>query len=344
MSGDDHKPLTLAALAEAIGARLEGDPDTEIDGVATLTGAGERQVSFFHNRRYRSQLAETRAAAVILADEQREHCRVSALVHPNPYLAYARAATLLQPQGSTGATIAQSAVIAPDAQIGDDVSVGPCSVIESGVVIGEGSRIGPGCVIGRGTTIGKGCLLAANITLCHEVILGDRVQIHPGAVIGADGFGLAPDNGAWVKVPQLGRVVIGNDVEIGANTTIDRGALEDTRIGNGVKIDNLVQIAHNVEIGDHTAIAGCVGIAGSATIGSRCQIGGGAGILGHLQIADGVVVTATSLVDRSLDTAGVYSSSLPVQDNRHWKRNAARLRHLDQWIRSGTNHQADKGK
>ncbi|GAB6041477.1 UDP-3-O-(3-hydroxymyristoyl)glucosamine N-acyltransferase [Endothiovibrio diazotrophicus] len=326
--------VTLAELAEAIGAALDGDGALRVSGVATLERAGPGQLSFFHNARYRGPLRQTRAAAVILAPAERAACPVAALVHERPHLAYARAAALLHPVPPGTAGVHPSAVVAPGAALGEGVSIGPNSVVEEGARLAAGCEVGPGCVIGRGAELREGCRLVANVTLCHGVRLGRRVLVHPGAVIGADGFGLAQEtDGRWIKVPQLGGVEIGDDVEIGANTTIDRGALEDTVLEEGVKLDNQIQIAHNVRVGAHTAMAGCVGVAGSAVIGKRCQIGGAAVVLGHLEIADDVVVTATSLVDRSINEPGTYSSSLPVMANRDWKRNAARLRHLDELAR-----------
>jgi len=211
--------------------------------------------------------------------------------------------------------------------------IGAAAVIEEGAQIGAHTSIGPGCVIGRDVIVGDDCCLAANVTLCHGVRLGTRVLVHPGVVIGGDGFGIANDDGVWEKVPQLGAVTIGDDVEIGANTTIDRGALRDTVIGCGVKIDNLVQVGHNVQIGEHTAIAACVAIGGSAKIGRRCTIGGAASLAGHLEIADDVHLTATSAVPNSISAPGVYSSGMPVQENRAWRRNVVRMRHLDDMAR-----------
>ena len=326
--------LTLAELAEAIGAELHGDGAARVEGVATLDRAGAAELSFFHNAKYRHQLADTRAAAVILAPSERQHCPVTALVHERPHLAYARAAALLNPEPPAAAGIHPGAVVEAGAEIDPSASVGPNSVVETGARVAAGCVIGPGCVVGRDVVLGEESRLVANVTLCHGVRIGRRVLIHPGAVVGADGFGLAQEaDGGWTKVPQLGGVEVGDDVEIGANTTIDRGALEDTVLERGVKLDNQIQIAHNVRVGEHTAMAGCVGVAGSARIGKRCQIGGGAVVLGHLEICDDVVVTSTSLVDRSIKEPGVYSSSLPVMANRDWKRNAARLRHLDELAR-----------
>ena len=226
-----------------------------------------------------------------------------------------------------------SANVAIGAVVDNSASIGAGAVIEDGARIGARTAIGPGCVVGHDAIVGNDCRLAANVTLCHGVRLGERVLIHPGVVIGADGFGIANDGGVWEKVPQLGAVEICDDVEIGANTTIDRGALRDTFIGCGVKIDNLVQIGHNVQIGEHTAIAACVAIGGSAKVGRRCTIGGAASLAGHLEIVDDVHLTATSAVPNSITVPGVYSSGMPVQENRAWRRNVIRMRHLDEMAR-----------
>jgi len=324
--------ITLGELAEQIGAALHGDPECTVQGIATLQHAEPGTISFLANPRYRKFLSTTSATAVILGPEDQEACPVIALVSSNPYLSYARAAEVLYPRDSPSYGIHPSAVIDPTAQVHERSWIGPNSVVEARAVVSVNVQIGAGCVVGAGSVVGEGCRLVANVTLCRDVVIGDRVLIHPGAVIGSDGFGIANDNGNWVKVPQLGSVEIGDDVEIGANTTIDRGALENTVIGKGVKLDNQIQVAHNVQIGAYTAIAGCVGIAGSAKIGQRCMIGGGAGILGHLEIADDVQVTAMSLVSKSVTEAGVYSSGVPLQTNPAWRKNAARFKQLDEIV------------
>lgn len=325
--------MTLGALAEALSAELHGDAQTRIRAVAPLADAKAGEISFLSNRRYFPQLSSTSASAVILSAQFAEDCPTAAVVTDNPYLGYARAAALLNPVAAVVGGIHPSAIVAAGATVGVGTSIDAAAVIEDGACIGARTSIGPGCVIGRDVVVGDDCRLVANVTLCHGVRLGSRVLLHPGVVIGADGFGIANDDGVWVKVPQLGAVDIDDDVEIGANTTIDRGALRDTIIGCGVKIDNLVQIGHNVEIGEHTAIAGCVAIAGSAKIGRRCTIGGAASIGGHLEIADDVHLTATSAVPNSLTTPGVYSSGMPVQENRVWRRNVIRMFHLDDMAR-----------
>ena len=325
--------MTLGVLAEQAGAVVHGDANCLIENVATLQSAQRGQIAFLANSRYRRYLSDTGASAVILTPAELAQCPTSALVAENPYLVFARVATLLNPAPVAGQGIHPSAVIATDCDIDPSVSIAPHVVVESGARIGRGSVIGPGCVVGCDSEIGAGSRLYANVTLYHRTTIGDRATIHSGVVIGSDGFGMANDNGTWVKVPQLGRVVIGNDVEIGANTTIDRGALDDTVIGDGVRLDNQIQVAHNVQIGAHTAVAGCVGIAGSTQIGQRCQIGGGVGIVGHLTIVDDVYITAMSLVSGNINKPGLYSSGTPLETNSSWQKNAVRFRQLDDMAR-----------
>jgi UDP-3-O-[3-hydroxymyristoyl] glucosamine N-acyltransferase len=322
--------LTLKAIAEHIGAQLKGSEQTLVSGLATLAQAAATDLSFLSNRHYINDLKNTRAAAVILTEADSKRCAVPCLITANPYLGYARAARLLYPDSGLAETgIHPSAWVHPQARIAADAYVGAQAVIERDCVIEAGVLIGPGCILGAGVRIGTGSRLVARVTLCAQVILGERVIIHPGAVIGADGFGLAHDGQDWVKIPQLGGVRIGNDVEIGANTTIDRGALEDTIIEDDVKLDNQIQIGHNSLVGAHTAIAGCCGIAGSTRIGRRCLIGGGVGIAGHLEIADDVQIAAGSGVRQSITEAGVYASGTPLQPLKQWHRNHARFKHLD---------------
>ena len=323
----------LGDLAERIGAELFGDPDIAIDRVAVLDTAGPSAVAFLSNRRYRPYLESTKAGAVILGPEFREACPVPALVLDNPYLGYARVATLLSPVVVPAPCVAPSAVIESGATVAPDASIGAHCVVEDGATIGAGTLIEAGSFLGRGSAIGPHGRIAPGVVICRGVRIGARAIIHPGAVIGADGFGIANDDGVWVKIPQFGGVRIGDDVEIGANTTIDRGALEDTVIEDGVKLDNLIQIGHNVQIGAHTAIAACTAIGGSARIGRRCTIAGAVSIAGHLEIADDVHLTATSAVPNTIREPGVYSSGMPVQENRAWRRNIARLRQLDDMAR-----------
>lgn len=325
--------LSLGELAQRLGAELHGDPTVAVERIAGLENATSGAVSFLANRRYHKNLAGTKASAVILAPRDLSACPVAALVSENPYLGYARAAALLNPAAEIRGGVHPTAWISPQAHVDASAWIGAQGVVGDGAHIGPKVFVGPGCVVGEGVTIGPGSKLVASVTVCHGVKIGRRALIHPGAVIGGDGFGIANDNGVWVKIPQLGSVNIGDDVEIGANTSIDRGALEDTIIEDGVKIDNQVQVGHNVRIGAHTAIAGCVGIAGSARIGSRCTIGGAANIGGHLEIVDDVHITGASTLPNSLKEPGVYSSTMPVQENRAWRRNVARIRQLDDLAR-----------
>ena len=323
----------IGELAEHIGADLIGDPRIVVDRVAALHAAGPGALSFLSNRHYRSYLESTQASAVILAPEFANACPVPALVLDNPYLGYARAAALLSPAVETVPGIASSAVVDASATIAPDASVGAHCVIEAGASVGAGTSLGAGSFLGRDSSIGPHGCIAARVVISRGVHIGARAVVHSGAVLGADGFGIANDHGHWVKVPQLGGVRIGDDVEIGANTTIDRGALEDTVVEDGVKLDNLIQVGHNVRIGAHTAIAACVAIGGSARIGRRCTIAGAVSIAGHLEITDDVYLTATSAVPGSIREAGVYSSGMPIQENRAWRRNVVRLRQLDDMAR-----------
>lgn len=325
--------LKLGELAETLGAELRGDPERPVEGVATLAGAGPRDLSFFHNRRYRSDLTHTRAAAVLMEQHFVEESPTACLVMGNPYAGYARAAALLNAARTPSPGIHASSSVDERARVSGSASIGAHCVIGPKVRIGEEAVLGPGCVLEGEVDIGDAAILVANVTVCCRARIGERTIVHPGVVIGADGFGIANDDGVWVKVPQLGGVLIGNDVEIGANTTVDRGALEDTVIEDGVKLDNLIQIAHNVHIGAHTAIAACVAIGGSARIGRRCTIAGAASLAGHIRVADDVHLTATSAVPNSIRKPGVYSSGMPIQTNREWRRNAARMRQLDRMAR-----------
>lgn len=321
--------LTLAQIAEAIDGHLIGDADYLIDSVGTLAQATPQQISFLANTKYKKFLNETHAGAVIVATGLGSELSTNVIEAADPYVAYAKAASLLYPDLLSESGIHPTAWIDPTAVVADNVSIGPHVTIDKSVVIESGVSINAGSVIEPNVFIGENCRIKANVTLCHNVQIGQRVIIHPGAVIGADGFGIANDNGKWIKVPQIGCVVIGNDVEIGANTTIDRGAIEDTIIADGVKLDNQIQIAHNVIIGEHTVIAGCVGIAGSTRIGKYCAIGGGTGISGHLDIADGVQLTGMTMVTKSITESGVFSSGIPVEPTKQWHKNVVRYRQMD---------------
>jgi len=325
--------VTLGRLAEKLGLELRGDATCVVETVATLQNAGPGALSFLANPHYRPYLSATRASAVILSEDLAGECPAAALISANPYAAYARAAALLNPLPAWSGGVHPSAAVSEGSQVHASAWVGPQCVIESGVTIEEGVFVGPGCVVGAGARIAAGSRLVARVTVCGAARIGRRVTVHPGAVIGSDGFGLAKEGGRWLKVPQLGGVVIGDDVEIGANTTIDRGALDDTVLEDGVKLDNQIQVAHNVHIGAHTAIAGCVGISGSARIGRGCMLAGGVGVVGHLEIADNVVVTGMSMVTKSITQAGVYSSGLPAMPNDEFNRSFARFRRLDDLAR-----------
>lgn len=325
--------LTLGAIAEALGAQCHGDPHKRIAGVATLASAGAGDIAFLANAAYRDQLATTAAAAVILTEADRELCAVDCLIVSNPYLAFARVAALLDETPPPAVGRHPSAVVHGTARLHETVSLGAHCVIDAGAELGEGVSIGAGTVVGANCRIAAGSRLYANVTLYHGVILGQRCILHSGVVVGSDGFGYANDAGLWFKIPQTGGVVLGDDVEVGANTVIDRGALDDTRIGNGVKLDNLIQIAHNVQIGEHTAIAGCTAIAGSAKIGRYCTIAGGAGIVGHISVADRVHIAATTLVTKSITEAGAFASGTGMLPVTEWKKSVARFRQLDEMAR-----------
>jgi len=320
--------LTLGDIAKTIGAELEGDPGCEIRGIGTLENAQTGQISFLSNRRYASFLKSTRASAVILQRADRDLCPVARLVHEDPYLGYARTANLLYPGVVTAPGIHALADIAPDAVIHPSAYIGPHVTVGGNARIAEHAYIGSGCVIGPNVTIGAGTRLTANVVVCAGVKIGARGLFHPGVVIGADGFGIANAGGQWLKIPQIGSVEIGDDVEIGANTTIDRGAIENTVIEDGVKIDNQVQVGHNVHIGAHTAIAGCVAIAGSVRIGKRCMIGGASGISGHIEITDDVVLMGMTGVPNSIKEPGMYASAIPAMDVASWRKNAVSFKRL----------------
>lgn len=321
--------ITLGELAVRFGCTLKGDPDLRVSHVGTLGTADREALSFLANPRYRKSLATTQAGAVVLDPAMAEQCPVAALLAQNPYATYARIAALLHPRTAQPPGVHAAAVVDATASVDASAWIGPAAVLEAGVHIGPRAQIGPGCVLMRGARVGADSHLVAHVTLCAGVRVGERTLLHPGVVIGADGFGLAPDEGQWLKVPQVGIVDIGNDVEIGANTTIDRGAIDDTVVADGVKLDNQVQIGHNVRIGAHTVIAGCTGVSGSTTIGERCMIAGQVGIAGHLTICDDVVVTGQSMVSSSIRKPGYYSSALSVDDAASFRKNAARFRQLD---------------
>ena len=324
--------LTLQQIAESLELEFRGDGGIEISGVASLPSASVGDLSFIQQKSYLKDLAASECGAVILPAALAGEAGARALlISENPQYSFVQVIQLLgiEPEAKVAAGIHPSAQLADSASLGKDVSIGALVVVGNNVSIGSGTTIGAGSVIEDDVVIGKDCRLHARVTLNHSVRLGDRCELHSGVVVGSDGFGLAHEKEEWHKVPQLGTVDIHDDVEIGANTAIDRGALDDTIIEQGCKLDNQIHVAHNVHIGAHTAIAACVGIAGSAKIGSYCKISGGVGILGHLSIADNVTITAMSLVTKEIREAGVYSSGTPLQENEIWHRNNARYKNLD---------------
>ena len=332
---------TVSTLAERLGLRFEGDGARAIRRVASLQSAGPDALTFVSRAAFIEALGRTGAGAVIVAPEHADRAPCAVLVSSNPYAAYARAAQLLHPEASAPG-IDPGASVDGAARIGADVRIGARAVVQADARIGDGAVIGPGAFVGRGARVGAGSYLGPNVIIAHECELGARCRVQPGAVIGSDGFGYARDGNEWVRIPQIGRVVIGDDVDIGANTTIDRGALDDTVIEDGVKLDNLIQIAHNVRIGAHTAMAGCTGVAGSAVIGRRCTIGGAASILGHLEIVDDVHLSPLSFVTKSITLPGSYSSGMPIEPTTDWRRSVARLRQLDALARRVTHLEREK--
>ena len=322
--------LTLADIARHLNVAFEGDGTQPIRGLATLKEAQNDQVAFLANRAYLKDLAVTQAAAVLLHPQHAQDCPVPCLVIDNPYLGYAQLSQLFDPLPARDvAGIHPTAVVAESATLGTGVSVQANAGIEDGVVLGEGVVVGAGSVGGADSVLGDHTRLHANVTVCHGVVIGQRVILQSGCVIGGDGFGFAHDGGQWHKIAQLGGVVLGDDVEVGSCSNIDRGALGNTVIGNDVKIDSQVQIAHNVTVGDHSALAGCSGIAGSTHVGKHCMLGGGAGVAGHLTICDGVQITGMSLVTNSIHQPGVYSSGTGAMRNAQWRKNAVRFKQLD---------------
>ena len=321
---------TLQELADQFGCEVLGDGTHTVDHVAPLGSAGPAAITFLANPKFVAQLPDTNAGAVILAREYAQDCPTNSIIAPNPYATYARVAAKLHPPPVAEPGCHASAVIGPDAQIDATASIAALCVIEAGAVIGAGVRIGAGCFVGARAQVGAGTRIAENVTIGSRVRIGARCTVNPGAVIGGDGFGFAHDAGEWVKIPQLGSVWIGDDVEVGANTTIDRGTMEDTVIGNGVKLDNLVQIAHNVHIGEHSLMAAMSGAAGSTIIGRRCMIGGGAVMINHITLCDDVLVLFRSVVTKSIRKPGTYSGSLPADEAGRWRRNVARFRQLDE--------------
>ncbi|VXC70133.1 UDP-3-O-(3-hydroxymyristoyl)-glucosamine N-acyltransferase [Pseudomonas sp. 8Z] len=322
--------FTLGQLAERLGATLRGAEGKVITGLATLQEARPEQLSFLANAQYRKYLTQTQAGALLLTATDADGYAGDALIVANPYLAYAELSHLFDRKPKAVAGVHPTAQVAADAVVHPSASVGAYAVIESAARIGADVTVGAHCVIGARSVIGDGGWLAPRVTLYHDVSIGKRVVIQSGAVIGGEGFGFANEKGVWQKIAQIGGVSIGDDVEIGANTTVDRGALSDTLIGNGVKLDNQIMIAHNVQVGDNTAMAGCCGISGSTKIGKNCMIAGGVGMVGHIEVCDNVFVTGMTMVTRSITEPGAYSSGTAMQPAGEWKKSAARIRQLDE--------------
>jgi UDP-3-O-[3-hydroxymyristoyl] glucosamine N-acyltransferase len=318
--------FTLAEIAAQLGGDVLGDAQTRVFRVAALGSAGEGDIAFLSNPKFRSQLASCRASVVILRADAAADFSGARIVTANPYAYYARVATLLNPYAAGFSGIHPSAVL--ESEVPVSAAIGPHVSIGKNVTLGEGVVINAGCVIGDGAAIGDGSVLYPRVTVYHDCQIGQRCIVHAGAVIGADGFGFAPDGQDWVKIPQLGRVLIGNDVEIGANTTIDRGALDDTIIEDGCKLDNLVHIGHNCVIGKNSVMAGCAGIAGSTVFGEHCIVGGAGMISGHLNIAGGTTISGGSTLMKSIAKPGVYTSVFPIDTHEEWLRNASHLRRL----------------
>jgi UDP-3-O-[3-hydroxymyristoyl] glucosamine N-acyltransferase len=318
--------VSLGELAVRFGCELRGDPQTRVERVATLANADEHSLAFLANPHYRSQLAATRAAAVVLDAASAAACPTQSLVCDNPYATYARVASVLHPATVAIPGVHPTAHVAPGAHLDPSAQVAALATVGAGAVVGARSYVGPHCHLDEGVTLAEDVRLVARVTLCRGVQLAARVVVHPGVVIGSDGFGFASERGVWLKVPQLGGVRIGADVEIGANTTIDRGAIDDTVLEEGVKLDNLIQVGHNVRIGAHSALAACVGISGSTTIGKRCMIGGAVGFNGHITIADDVVITGYTMVSHSITRPGIYSGGIPLEEAGAWRRLVARFK------------------
>jgi UDP-3-O-[3-hydroxymyristoyl] glucosamine N-acyltransferase len=325
--------FTLGELAERLGATLQGGADTQISGLATLQEAQAGQLSFLANPQYRKFLADSQASAVLLSPTDADGYVGAALLVANPYLAYAQLSHLFDRKPVAAVGVHPTALVAGDAQVHPSASIGPYVVIESAVQIGAGVRVGAHCFIGARTVIDVDGWLAPRVTLYHDVHIGKRVVIQSGAVLGADGFGFANEKGIWQKIAQIGGVLLGDDVEVGANTTIDRGALADTIIGNGVKLDNQIMVAHNVQIGDHTAMAGGAGISGSSKVGKHCMIAGRAGLVGHIEVCDNVFITGMTMITRSITEPGSYSSGTAMQPSAEWRKSATRFRQLDDMAR-----------
>lgn len=325
--------IRLEELSARLAVPLRGDGTVVVSRVAQLAKAEPDSLTFLGDSKYREHLARTRAGAVILSEADAAEARVPVLVSDNPYLTYAKAARILHPDPPVIGGIHPSAVVDPSARIDPTAWIGPTSVVEANAVVGARVFIGPGCILGEGVSVDEDSRLVARVTLCAGTLVGKRALLHPGAVIGREGFGFARDGRRWIRIPQIGRAVLGDDVEIGANTSVDRGAIEDTLIGDGVKLDNHIQIGHNAVIGENTAMAANTGISGSTRIGRNCTIAGAVGMAGHLEIGDDVHFTGMAMVTRSFTEPGSYSSGIPAMPSGDWRRNVARFRHLDELAR-----------
>jgi UDP-3-O-[3-hydroxymyristoyl] glucosamine N-acyltransferase len=334
----------LGELATRFGCELVGDPESAVTHVATLANADPQSLSFLANPAYHAELARTRAGAVVVRAEDVPACPVSALVCRDPYETYARIAGILHPPASFPPGVHESAVVAASAKVSSRAHVGPRAVVGEDAIIADGVSVGAGAVVGPRCRVGEATRLHANVTLVEDVRIGKRCIVHPGAVIGCDGFGNARSDTGWIKVPQIGGVEIGDDVEIGANTTIDRGAIDDTVIGNGVRLDNLIQIAHNVRIGEHTAMAAQTGVSGSTVIGKRCMFAGQSGIVGHISICDDVIIGGATMVSKDIREPGFYTASFPAERDKDWKRKVARFRRLDELVQRVASLEKDKKK
>lgn len=321
--------VSLEQIARYLDAELQGPADLLISGIATLQEAQEGQLSFLANAQYKKYLQASKASVVLLTQADAVDFSGNSLIVPDPYIAFAKISHWFDPKPSNESGIHCTALIAADAVIDSTASIGPGVVIEQGACVGPNTRIGAHSVIGARSSIGANGWIAPNVTIYHDVHIGDRIVIQAGAVIGSEGFGFANDKGVWSKIAQIGGVSIGHDVEIGANTTIDRGAIANTIIGNGVKLDNQIMIAHNVQVGDHTAMAACCGISGSTKIGKHCMIAGGVGMVGHIEVCDNVFITGMTMVTRSIHEPGAYSSGTAMQPAAEWRKSVARLRHID---------------
>ena len=325
---------TLSQIAELLSAELQGDGALEITKIATLAHARSGHIAFLANKKYRSQLEVTQASAVIVSEADAPYFNGNKLIVANPYVSYAKLAQLMDTTPRSAATgIHPSAVVHPNATVSKSAAIGANTVIESNAIINDNVQIGPNSFIGEGVKIGSGTKLWSNVTIYHNVEIGSDCLLQANSVIGSDGFGYANERGQWIKIPQLGSVIIGDKVEIGASTTIDRGALDDTIIHSNVIIDNQCQIAHNVEVNSGTAIAGCTVLAGSVTIGKNCQIGGMTAINGHMSVCDGVIITGMSMVTKSITEPGIYSSGIPHTTNKEWRKSIAHLRNLSEMKR-----------